>query len=76
MPAIKPIRHARLARIFELDGWMYDRIKGDHLIYLKPGVKRPIVIPKWDEVPTFIIMNNLRTAGMSRERYFELLQRA
>jgi len=28
---------------------------------------------KWDQVPVFIIQNKLRTAGMSRERYVELL---
>jgi len=27
----------------------------------------------YDEVPVFIIKNPLRTARMSRERYFELL---
>jgi hypothetical protein len=36
-------------------------------------VKRPIVIPAYDEVPVFIIRNLLRAAEMSRERYFELL---
>ena len=39
----------------------------------KPGVIRPVVIPKYASVPVFIIKNNLRTSGMSRERYFELL---
>ncbi len=28
----------------------------------------------YDEVPVFIIKNLLRTAGMSRERYFELFE--
>ena len=73
MPSIRPIDYSRLVRVFELDGWLHHRTKGDHLIYIKPGYKRPVVIPKWDLVPVFIIQNNLRTAGMSRERYFELL---
>jgi predicted RNA binding protein YcfA (HicA-like mRNA interferase family) len=47
---------------------------GDHLIYTKPSVKRPLVIPAYDEVPVFVIKNLIRTAGMSRERYFEVLQ--
>jgi predicted RNA binding protein YcfA (HicA-like mRNA interferase family) len=73
MPAIRPVDYSKLVNIFELDGWVYNRTKGDHLVYIKPGYSRPIVIPKWDEVPVFIIQNNMRTAGMSRERYFELL---
>jgi hypothetical protein len=36
-------------------------------------VKRPLVIPDWDEVPVFIIKNNLKSAGISREEYFALL---
>jgi predicted RNA binding protein YcfA (HicA-like mRNA interferase family) len=55
MPAMKPVPYSKLARVFELDGWIYRKTIGDHLIYVKPGCKRPIVIPKWDEVPTFII---------------------
>jgi len=42
-------------------------------IFTKPGVLRPVVIPKYAAVPVFIIKNNLRTSGMSRERFFELL---
>jgi predicted RNA binding protein YcfA (HicA-like mRNA interferase family) len=73
MAAIKPIHYSKLVRVFELDGWIHSRTKDDHLSLIKPGYKRPVVIPKWDLVPLFIIQNNLRTAGMSRERYFELL---
>ena len=73
MAAIKPIHYSKLVHVFELDGWAHSRTKGDHLSFTKPGYKRPVVIPKWDAVPVFIIQNNLRTAGMSRERYFELL---
>jgi hypothetical protein len=43
------------------------------LIYVKTGVARPLVIPAYSEIPVFIIKNLLRTAGMTRERYFELL---
>jgi len=38
-----------------------------------PSIPRPVVIPDWNEIPVFIIKNNLRTAGLSREDYFDLL---
>jgi predicted RNA binding protein YcfA (HicA-like mRNA interferase family) len=63
-----------LVAVFELDGFVFDRQRGDHLIYTKPGVIRPLVIPAYHEVPVFIIKNLLRTAGMSRERYLDLVQ--
>ena len=74
MPALRPVPYTTLARIFERDGFTFRRQRGDHLIYTKPNVKRPLVIPAYQEVPVFIIKNLLRTAGMSRERYFDLLQ--
>ena len=60
--------------MFEQDGFRFDRQEGDHRIYVKAGVRRPIVIPMYRAVPVFIIKNLLRTSGMSRERYFELLK--
>lgn len=49
------------------------RTEGDHYVYTKKGVPRPVVIPDWPDVPVFIIRNNLRSAGLSRDEYFALL---
>ena len=73
MPPLRPVSYKTLIRVFEQDGFVFRRQHGDHLIYTKPGVRRPLVVPTYDEVPVFIIKNLLRSAGMSRERYFELL---
>ena len=73
MPSLRPVSYKTLVRIFEADGFRCVRTEGDHLVFTKPGIARPVVIPKYSSVPNFIIRNNLRTAGMSRERYFELL---
>ena len=53
---------------------MLDRIEGDHLVYVKSGYIRPVVIPKVKEVQVFIIANNLKTAKILREEYFKLLR--
>ena len=74
MPALRPVHFQRLIRVFEQDGFRFDRQEGDHRVYVKAGVRRPIVIPMYHAVPLFIIKNLLRTSGMSRERYFELLE--
>jgi len=55
---------------------VYSRTKGDHLIYHYPGAIRPVIIPKYKEVPAFVIKNNMRVIGMGREEYFELLEMA
>ncbi len=71
---ITPISYRKLVRIFELDGFVLRRQRGDHLILTKRGVKRPVVIKTSPhEVPVTHILTNMKTAEMSRERYFELL---
>lgn len=52
---------------------MHVRTEGDHMVFTKAGVIRPVVVPRYNAIPVFIIKNNLKTAGISRERYFELL---
>jgi predicted RNA binding protein YcfA (HicA-like mRNA interferase family) len=74
VPTISPVPYLTLARVFENEGFTLARTSGDHQIYTKPGVKRPLVIPTYKTVPVSIIRNLLRTSGMSRERYFELLR--
>ena len=74
MPKIVPIPASMLRKIFEKDGFKCVRIEGDHYVFTKQGATRPIVIPNWPAVPVFIIRNNIRTAGINRERYFQLLE--
>ena len=75
MPRITPIPARRLRGVFEKAGFQRVRSEGDHYVYSKKGVIRPIVIPDWPQVPVFIIKNNLRSAGISREEYFRLLEK-
>jgi len=73
---ITPIDYNTLIKIFELDGFEIKRRRGDHVIMIKSGVKRPVVIktsPK--RVAVTHIRTNMTTAGMSRERYFEFLDK-
>lgn len=74
MLKIAPLSPIKLRKVFEKAGFRCVRIEGDHFVYTKAGISRPLVIPNWREVPVFIIRNNLRTAGMSREEYFSLLK--
>ncbi len=73
MPRLCPTDWRTQIRIFELFGCQYNRKKGSHHILLFTGAKRAVVIPEYDEIDVDIIKNNMRTVGMSREEYFELL---
>ena len=72
--AIKPTSYKVQVKIFEAAGCTYVRTQGDHLVYHYHGAVRPVVIPKYKEVPVFIIKNNMKVIGMSRETYLSLLE--
>lgn len=59
--------------MFEADGFAFDHQHGSHIVMTKDGVPRPLVIPEKRDVATFIIRGLMRTAGMSRKRFLELL---
>lgn len=74
MSRIAPIHYRRVVRILEHEGFALARERGDHMVFTKPGIDRPVVVPRYDPLPVFIIKNVLRTARIPRERYLELLE--
>ena len=54
MPKIAPVSYQTLVRVFEKDGFHFQRQRGDHLVYTKPGIPRPLVIPMYDQVPVLL----------------------
>jgi predicted RNA binding protein YcfA (HicA-like mRNA interferase family) len=73
MPRIVPIHYRKLVLVLELEGFALPRERGDHMVFTKAGIERPAVVPRYDQLPVFIIKNVLRAARISRERYLELL---
>ena len=71
MPRLIPIHWKILVCIFEKAGFVYSRTNGDHMAYTKKGCIRPIIIPKYKEIDVDIISNNMRSANMSRDKYFK-----
>jgi predicted RNA binding protein YcfA (HicA-like mRNA interferase family) len=74
LPRFTPVVWRTLERVFVAVGFRFARQEGSHRSYVREGVSRPIVIPTYAEVPVFIIRNNLKTAGLSRDDYFRLLE--
>ncbi|MDE2143539.1 MAG: type II toxin-antitoxin system HicA family toxin [Elusimicrobia bacterium] len=60
-------------KIFKHFGFEESRQKGSHVAMAKPGVSRPLIIPMHAKaVPIFIILNNIRSAGISRDEYLRI----
>lgn len=73
MSRLNPLSWHKLVCVFEQLGYRQAGQKGSHIKLEKPGVARPLIIPKYDEVGRDIIMNLIRTAGITREAFLALL---
>ncbi len=75
MSRLTPAHWKKFEKFVLFIGCHFERQKGDHLVYWRVGLKRPVIFPKDKEIPVFIIRNNLRTLGISVEEYLEILRR-
>lgn len=74
MAGIVPIHWRDFEKFLIFVGCSLIRERGDHRIYGRPGLKRPIVIPKDVGIPVFVIRNNLRLLGIPPSDYLDILK--
>lgn len=74
MARLTPIHWKRFEKFLLFVGCRFEREKGDHRIYWRSGLNRPVVIPRDEQLPIFIIRNNLRLLGIKPEEYLEILK--
>lgn len=73
MGEIEAIHWKKFEKFLFAVGCELKREKGDHRIYGKRGLKRPVVIPRDSQLPAFVIHNNLRILGVSREEFLRIV---
>ncbi len=74
MPKISPINWKKFEKFLLAVGCEFTRERGDHRIYWRKDLIRPVVIPKEKDIPVFIIRNNLRILNISQEEYLKKLK--
>lgn len=75
MPRVASVHWKEFEKFLFKVGCELVREKGDHRIYWKEGIKRPIVIPRDTSLLAFIILNNLRVLDISREEYLKIIHK-
>jgi predicted RNA binding protein YcfA (HicA-like mRNA interferase family) len=75
MPNKNTITWKKFEKVLLYVGCDFVREKGDHRIFWRSDLKRPIVLPRYTPLPFFIIRNNLRLLGISWEEFENILQR-
>lgn len=66
---IAPIKRRKFEKFLLYIGCSLKRTEGDHFIFDRVGLERPVVITNDKDIPVFIIRNNLRTLKISTEEY-------
>jgi predicted RNA binding protein YcfA (HicA-like mRNA interferase family) len=74
MSRLSPLPWHKLVCVFEQIGYREAGQKGSHLKLEKPGVARPLIVPKYPEVGRDIITGLIRTAGITRDAFLSLLE--
>lgn len=74
MPKVAPIHWKIFEKFLFSVGCELIRERGDHRVYSRQGLKRPVVIPRDTQLPIFIIRNNLRILGISSPDYLKILE--
>ena len=75
MANFRPLHWKQFERFLLFVGCRFERERGDHRVYWRDGLKRPVVIPQDVAIPVFIIRNNLRILGISIKDYLDILEK-
>lgn len=69
-----PIKRSKFEKFLKYVGCYQKRVKGDHIIYTRRGLRRPVIFPYDKEIPPFIIRTNLRTLGLTTKEFLDILE--
>ena len=75
MPRLTPLGWEKIVCVFEMLGYRNTGQRGSHIKLEKAGTARPLIVPRYDEVGIDIIHNLIRTAGIDRKAFLQLLDR-
>ena len=75
MPKKQNIANRQFQQFLIYVGCSFKRSKGDHFVYVRSDLIRPIIVPKDNPIPQFIVRNNLKLLGMSWEEFFNIIDR-
>jgi predicted RNA binding protein YcfA (HicA-like mRNA interferase family) len=74
MPRIQPVSWKVFEKFLFRVGCVLKRQEASHRVYWKKGLNRPVILQAKGSVPVFIILNNLRTLGVGRGQYLQIIE--
>ena len=74
MPKKQSITNKKFQKFLVYVGCSLKRSRGDHFVYTRPDLLRPIIIPLDNPLPQFIVKNNIALLGISWDEFFKILE--
>ena len=75
MRSLSNISVAEFRAVLSILGLSLVRTKGGHEAWMKAGMLRPVIFQTHVEpVPEFVVRNNLRNMGVSRQEFLAILE--
>lgn len=75
MTRLHTIHYRKFEKFLKHVGCVCKGVQGDHIKYARSDLPRSIIFPKEHDIPVFIIQNNLRVLGISREIYLNIIEK-
>jgi predicted RNA binding protein YcfA (HicA-like mRNA interferase family) len=72
--ALRPIHYKKFEQFLLKVGCHLVRQEGDHRVWDRPDLIRPVIVRTKKDLPIFEIKSNLRTLRISTEEYLNLLE--
>ena len=73
MAALRPLHYKKFERFLVKIGCHLVRQAGDHRVWDRSDLIRPVIVRTKKDLPVFEIKSNLRTLHISTEEYLNLL---
>jgi predicted RNA binding protein YcfA (HicA-like mRNA interferase family) len=72
--ALRPIHYKKFERFLLNVGCRLVRQEGDHQVWDRPDLIRPVIVRTKKDLPVFEIKSNLRTLRISTQEYLNILE--
>ncbi len=74
MPAIRPIHYKKFEQFLNTIGCHLVRQEGDHRVWNRGDLLRPVIVRTKKDLPIFEIKSNLRTLRISTAEYLKIIE--
>ena len=74
MAALRPLHYKKFEQFLLKVGCRLIRQEGDHRVWDRPDLIRPVIVRTKKDLPVFEIKSNLRTLRINTQEYLSMLE--